>query len=131
MTHLQQLFINNLRFYRSKAGYTQLEFSELIDLSPNYLNAVENGKNFPSPEVLQKIADRLHLLPYQLFLEEPTTESLDMNPQAQQLISDLRRKIISVFDEVNNNAKNHAKKRGVWDGQEKEKLFMSHHIFML
>ncbi|WP_296324288.1 helix-turn-helix transcriptional regulator [uncultured Treponema sp.] len=42
MTHLQQVFINNIRFYRTKANFTQVEFAEEIGLSPNYLNAVEN-----------------------------------------------------------------------------------------
>ena len=42
MTHIQEIFIKNLRFLRSKAGFSQLEFSEKIGLSPNYLNAVEN-----------------------------------------------------------------------------------------
>ena len=54
MTHFQQIFIQNLRFYRTRAGFSQLAFSEKIGLSPNYLNAVENGKNFPSAEVIQK-----------------------------------------------------------------------------
>ncbi|MDR2757853.1 MAG: helix-turn-helix transcriptional regulator [Spirochaetaceae bacterium] len=71
MTHFQQLFIRNLRFFRRERGISQLKFSELINISPNYLNAVENGKNFPSPEVMQRIVDVLSILPYQLFLEYP------------------------------------------------------------
>jgi len=71
MTHFQELFIENLRFIRKKKGISQLKFSEMINISPNYLNAVENGKNFPSPEVIQQIADTLEVLPYQLFLEHP------------------------------------------------------------
>jgi transcriptional regulator with XRE-family HTH domain len=71
MTHFQELFIENLRFFRKKKRISQLKFSEMINLSPNYLNAVENGKNFPSPEVIQQIADTLEVLPYQLFLEHP------------------------------------------------------------
>ncbi|MDR2716818.1 MAG: helix-turn-helix domain-containing protein [Treponema sp.] len=71
MTHFQGLFIENLRFFRKKKGISQLKFSEMINISPNYLNAVENGKNFPSPEVIQQIADTLEVLPYQLFLEHP------------------------------------------------------------
>jgi len=71
MTHLQELFIGNLRFFRQKRGISQLKFSEMINLSPNYLNAIEKGKNFPSPEVIQQIADTLKVLPYQLFLEHP------------------------------------------------------------
>ena len=53
MTHIQELFITNLRFYRTQNGFSQLSFSEAIDISPNYLNAVENGKNFPSLEETQ------------------------------------------------------------------------------
>jgi len=71
MTHFQELFIENLRFWREKRRLSQLKLSEMVNISPNYLNAVENGKNFPSPEVIQHISDILELMPYQLFLEHP------------------------------------------------------------
>jgi len=71
MTHLQRVFIQNLRFFRNVKKLSQMKLAELIDVTPNYLNAVENGKNFPSPEVLQRIVNALELLPYQLFLEHP------------------------------------------------------------
>ena len=71
MTHFQEIFIENLRFWRKKRGISQLKLSEMVNISPNYLNAVENGKNFPSPEVIQNISDNLEILPYQLFLESP------------------------------------------------------------
>jgi transcriptional regulator with XRE-family HTH domain len=75
MTHFQKLFIENLRFWRKKRGISQLKLSEMVNISPNYLNAVENGKNFPSPEVIQQISDILELMPYQLFLEHPAEDS--------------------------------------------------------
>ena len=75
MTHFQKLFITNLRFWRKKRGISQLKLSEMINISPNYLNAVENGKNFPSPEVIQDISESLKLMPYQLFLEHPMEET--------------------------------------------------------
>jgi transcriptional regulator with XRE-family HTH domain len=71
MTHFQRLFVQNLRFLRNKKGLSQVKFSELLAISPNYLNAVENGKNFPSPEVLQRMVDFLTIMPYQLFMEYP------------------------------------------------------------
>ncbi len=98
MTHIQEIFITNLRFLRSKAGFSQLEFSEKIGLSPNYLNAVENGKNFPSVEVLQKIIDVLGIMPYQLFLERPDSDS---SIDAQKLTA-LKQKIIKLFEEAEN-----------------------------
>ncbi|MDR2049841.1 MAG: helix-turn-helix domain-containing protein [Treponema sp.] len=70
MTHFQELFIKNLRFYRKKRRLSQLKFSEMVNISPNYLNAVENGKNFPSPEVIQNMVQKLNIMPFQLFLEK-------------------------------------------------------------
>ena len=74
MTHFQNLFIENLRFWRKKRGISQLKLSEMVNISPNYLNAVENGKNFPSPEVIQQISNVLNIMPFQLFLEHPGEE---------------------------------------------------------
>ena len=71
MTHIQELFIQNLRFFRAKREISQFQLSEMVNISPNYLNAVENGKNFPSLEVLQRITEVLEILPYQLFSEYP------------------------------------------------------------
>jgi len=75
MTHFQRRFIENLRFWRKKRGLSQQKLSEMVNVSPNYLNAVENGKNFPSPEVIQRISDILELMPFQLFLEQPEEDA--------------------------------------------------------
>ncbi|MGN0729056.1 helix-turn-helix domain-containing protein [Treponema sp.] len=101
MTHFQEVFIKNLRFYRTEAGFSQLAFSEKINLSPNYLNAVENGKNFPSPDVIQNILDVLHLMPYQLFLENPDiSEKSTSNQKLIQIANELKQKISFEIDET-------------------------------
>jgi len=86
MTNFQEIFIKNLRFWRKKRGISQLKLSEMVNISPNYLNAVENGKNFPSPEVIQNISESLEILPYQLFLEYPEEEA-PVNKIASDLIA--------------------------------------------
>lgn len=101
MTHFQKIFIQNLRFYRTKAGFSQLAFSEKINLSPNYLNAVENGKNFPSPEVIQKILEVLNIMPYQLFLEAPDfSENDSENQKIIQLSTELKQRVTAQIDET-------------------------------
>jgi transcriptional regulator with XRE-family HTH domain len=84
MTNFQRIFIENLRFWRKKRKISQLKLSEMVNISPNYLNAVENGKNFPSPEVIQNISDVLEVLPYQFFLEHPAEDT-----PVNMLVSDL------------------------------------------
>ncbi|MDR1249529.1 MAG: helix-turn-helix transcriptional regulator [Treponema sp.] len=103
MTHFQELFIKNLRFFRKKEGISQLIFSEMIGISPNYLNAVENGKNFPSPEVIQTILDVLDIQPYQLFLEKPIGSGLDVNQKSEIIVQELmgvREKLINEIDNI-------------------------------
>ena len=104
MTHFQDVFIRNLRFYRTKKAISQLKFSDLIDVSPNYLNAVENGKNFPSPEVIQRIADTLKIPPFQLFLEYPLEYPIDDLPGKKVMIiqelTQIRQKILKDIDGI-------------------------------
>jgi len=95
MTYFQVKFIDNLRFWRKKRGLSQLKLSEMVNISPNYLNAVENGKNFPSPEIIQSISDTLGILPYQLFLELPT-ETAPLNLMVSELLSVKQRLIMEI-----------------------------------
>jgi len=104
MTHFQTKFIENLRFWRKKRGISQLKLSEMVNISPNYLNAVENGKNFPSPEVIQNISETLELMPYQLFLEYPAedipvnTVVFDLLEKKQKFIKEIR-ELIKKYDD--------------------------------
>jgi transcriptional regulator with XRE-family HTH domain len=66
-----------------------MKLSELVNITPNYLNAVENGKNFPSPEVLQRIIDVLEVLPYQLFLEHPVKPKIVKHNEKNILFQEL------------------------------------------
>jgi len=103
MTNFQRVFIQNLRFLRSEKGFSQVKFSELIDVTPNYLNAVENGKNFPSLEVLQRIIDTLEILPYQLFLEYPGSPERKAPKEKTMLLQELthlKQQFIQEFDKA-------------------------------
>jgi transcriptional regulator with XRE-family HTH domain len=103
MTHFQRVFIQNLRYLRSQRELSQIKLSELVDISPNYLNAVENGKNFPSPEVMQRIIKVLGILPYQLFLEQPSgpkTANHDEKNILIQEITFLKQQLSREFDKV-------------------------------
>ena len=110
MTHFQKLFIQNLRFFRNERNISQIELSELVNITPNYLNAVENGKNFPSPQVLQKIIDVLDILPYQLFLEHPDTLKIAIHDEKNilfQEITYLKQKFNEEFEKAIQKYFNH------------------------
>jgi len=103
MTNFQQVLILNLRYLRTQKELSQVKFSELIGVSPNYLNAVENGKNFPSAEVLQRIIDVLGILPYQLFLEYPGKLKIEKQEEKGVLVQELtylKQQFINEFDKT-------------------------------
>ena len=103
MTDFQRVFIQNLRFLRNEKGLSQMKLSELIDVSPNYQNAIENGKNFPSPEVIQRIIDALGILPYQLFLEYPGIPIIKKQNEKSMLLQELtylKQQFIQEFDKA-------------------------------
>ena len=67
MGELRQTFIENLKHYRKERGFRQLDLALAIGKSSNYINSVENGKYFPSPETIEQIAAALDLEPICLF----------------------------------------------------------------
>jgi hypothetical protein len=64
---------------------------------------VENGKNFPSPEVIQTISDTLDIQPYQLFLEQPIEAEAGKNQKKEIVVQELmgiRQKLINEIDNI-------------------------------
>lgn len=49
----------NIKREREKAGYTQERFSEIIDMTPNNLSAVERGVASVSLKMLRRICEAL------------------------------------------------------------------------
>ena len=54
-----QILGENIKREREKAGYTQERFSEIIDMTPNNLSAVERGVAVVSLKTLRRICEAL------------------------------------------------------------------------
>jgi transcriptional regulator with XRE-family HTH domain len=72
---LQDVFVQNLKFFRKKKNLTQNELTLAIDKSYNYINGIEQKKYFPNPATIQKIAEILEIKPMQLFDENGCLEN--------------------------------------------------------
>ena len=80
MGELRQTFIKNLKRYRKEQGFRQLDLALAIGKSSNYINSVENGKYFPSPETIEQIAAALNITPICLF-ESATEKNGAIRPE--------------------------------------------------
>ncbi|WP_288585439.1 helix-turn-helix transcriptional regulator [uncultured Treponema sp.] len=68
MDNYKNDFIDNLIFYRTQKKMSQLELSGICDCAKSTIGGIESRKNFPSFELILKIAYALEIHPADLFL---------------------------------------------------------------
>ena len=84
MAGLRQIFIQNLKYYRKQKNMRQLDLALELGKNPNYINAIENGKYFPSPETIEEIAEFLEIEPISLFASESQNSEQPQPSQTEQ-----------------------------------------------
>ena len=71
MVSIREILAINLKEYRRKSGFTQEKLAEKAGISANYLSMVEISRKFPTPEMLDRLAQALNIQTFQLF--DPST----------------------------------------------------------
>ena len=61
MTNLKIKLGKRIQSLRKSQGITQENFSEILGLDISSLSKIETGRNYPSPENLEKIAAALNV----------------------------------------------------------------------
>jgi transcriptional regulator with XRE-family HTH domain len=82
---LRAVLAKNIKKYRNRRGWNQLRLSEEIDISANYLSAVETGKGWVSPLTLVKLANVLDIEVFELFLPKRPATSLQNEAEAEKM----------------------------------------------
>ena len=70
MTNIRQLLAHNIKENRRKLGLSQAKLAEKVDTSTHHIGMIETKKNFPSPEMLERIAAALGIDTLDLFSAE-------------------------------------------------------------
>ncbi|MBO4728573.1 MAG: helix-turn-helix transcriptional regulator [Spirochaetaceae bacterium] len=79
----------NIKRYRKIAHLTQEQLAERVETSTNYIGTIETGKKFPSPQMIERIAEALHIESPQLFQAD-----IDFNVQNQVNLEDLKKSLM-------------------------------------
>jgi transcriptional regulator with XRE-family HTH domain len=74
MVSIREILALNLKEYRHKSGFTQEKLAEKAGISVNYLSMVEISRKFPTPEMLDRLAQTLNIQTFQLFDPSATTD---------------------------------------------------------
>jgi transcriptional regulator with XRE-family HTH domain len=94
MLGIRQVLALNLKKNRQKCKLTQEKLAEKAGISAHYLAMVEVGKKFPTPEMLDKLAEALNIETVQLFDVSATPEGVLLQLE-QSIISNIEH-IVSV-----------------------------------
>jgi len=68
--NIRSLFARNLKRLRNIANLSQINLSLEAGLTHNFINDIENGKKWVSPETIGKLSTALKAEPYQFFLSD-------------------------------------------------------------
>ncbi|MDR0456270.1 MAG: helix-turn-helix domain-containing protein [Treponema sp.] len=102
---LDRLFIHNLKKWRKIMGISQKELAEKCDAAHSYIRQIECANRYPSFAFIGKIADALHIEPYQLFYNEaakPGRSAYTRSVESVQkkLLETVSSDIQAAFDEL-------------------------------
>ena len=70
MTNIREILAKNIKAFRNALGFSQARLAEKVDTSTHYIGMIETQKNFPSPEMLERIAAALGIDTLDLFSAE-------------------------------------------------------------
>ena len=82
---LRTVLAENIKKFRNKRGWSQLLLSEKIEISANYLSAVETGKGWVTPLTLVKLANVLDIEVFELFIPVIPAISTQNEPEAERM----------------------------------------------
>jgi transcriptional regulator with XRE-family HTH domain len=78
MASLREVFIRNLKEKRKKCRLSQAKLAELVDVSTHHLAMIELSRNFPTIDLVERLAAALGTEAYELFIDSasppPTIE---------------------------------------------------------
>jgi transcriptional regulator with XRE-family HTH domain len=89
MTNIREILAKNMKAYRNALGLSQARLAEKVDTSAHYIGMIETKNNFPSPEMLERIAAALGIDTLDLFSNERTLSEA-MKTCRRSALKDLR-----------------------------------------
>lgn len=75
MGNIREILALNIKENRRRLGMSQPELAELANLSTHYISMIEISRKFPTPEVLERLAEALGIAAHELFEVPPLPEN--------------------------------------------------------
>lgn len=73
-----------MKYYREKAGISQVQLSILCDCGTGTIGGIESGKAKPSFDMMVKIAEALNINPADLFVRDSSRSMLKIKESLRE-----------------------------------------------
>ena len=87
MGSYQAAFIENLKYYRSKKELSQARLAELCDCGTGTIGSIESARQYPSFDLLFRMAEVLEIHPADLFLRGASKSDGDIKAHIEHILS--------------------------------------------
>jgi len=95
VANVKEILAQNLKKHRKRLGITQPELAERAGLSTNYLGMIEVARNFPTADVLERLATALGIKANELFSVSDSPE-IAMEQLQMAVLSKIDEKLCTV-----------------------------------
>ena len=89
MTDIRQVLATNMKKYRKMQGISQAKLADKINSATSYIAMIEIGRKYPSPGMLERIAQALNVDTPDLFTTRNITYTTQGNVSVERLFQDL------------------------------------------
>ena len=73
-TNIRDILAGNIKENRRKCGFSQEKLAEKAGISTPFVAMIEVSRKFPTPDVLDRIAEALNIETYELFAVPPSPQ---------------------------------------------------------
>jgi len=94
MTNIRKLLAANIRTFRKELGLSQSKLAERANTATRYIAMIEGCKNFPSPEMMERLAKALEKDTIELFAIPPI-----QNEWKESILADIEKLINGKLNE--------------------------------
>jgi transcriptional regulator with XRE-family HTH domain len=105
LSNLREILANNVKAYRRKYRLSQAKMAEKAGISTQYIAMIELSRQFPTPEVLERIAGVFNIESHELFSVSPSAETA-MERLHKDIIKEIRQVIVEVLEKALGNKHN-------------------------
>jgi transcriptional regulator with XRE-family HTH domain len=87
--NIKELFGLRIKEYRKKKGLTQSQLAENVSIDSKHISCIENGKNFPSADLIERLAKTLDVEPKEFFEFYHLQKSQNLKSDIISMLDDL------------------------------------------